>query len=214
MSAAAEQWSRTVPTSLTGNRSAVRHERVFVADLATPPGVAILVGQDDRMLIVHATKKLLDRVGGPSLREGERSSTILVEWYATALRWRPQVALLVNEATLLPVLMPLAPAATMPTRIGAHIGAVLAAHQVSAAVIAAELDHMRDYRLTTTANRSVIGIMNEFTHLADAYRVDRPNPDLTDLALRLATTPCSPLYRRHVSPDRELVAYLHTRHHP
>src|SRR4051812_19569082 len=123
-----------------------RHERVFVPDLATPPGVAILVGQDDRMLIVRATKKLLDRVGGPSLREGQRSSTILGEWYATALRWRPQVALLVNETTLLPVLMPLAPAATMPTRTGSHIGAVLAAHQVSAAVIATELDHMRENR--------------------------------------------------------------------
>lgn len=32
---------------------------------------------------------------------------------ATALFWKPQVALLVNEPTLLPVLMPLAPAATL-----------------------------------------------------------------------------------------------------
>jgi len=54
------------------------------------------------VLIVRATKKLLDRIGPPTLREGEHSSTILGEWYATALFWKPQVVLLVNEPTLLP----------------------------------------------------------------------------------------------------------------
>jgi hypothetical protein len=32
---------------------------------------------------------------------------MLGSWYATVLLWKPQVALLVNEKTLLPVLMPL-----------------------------------------------------------------------------------------------------------
>jgi hypothetical protein len=52
--------------------------------------------------------------------------------------------------------------------------------------------------------------MNEFSHLADVYRAQQPRPDLLSLALRLAATPCGPLYARHVSPDRELAAYLHT----
>jgi hypothetical protein len=34
---------------------------------------------------------------------------MLGQWYATAVFWKPQVALFVNESTLLPVLMPLAP---------------------------------------------------------------------------------------------------------
>jgi hypothetical protein len=38
-----------------------------------------------------------------------------------------------------------------------------------------------------------------------------PRADLTDLALRLATTPCSPLYDSPVSPDRELAAFLRTK---
>ena len=65
---------------------------------------------------------------------------------------------------------------------------------------------MRDRRLAKTANRSVVGIMNEFTFLAEAYRGDTPH--LLALATRLATTPCGPLYSKHVSPDRELDALL------
>jgi len=73
--------------------------------------------EDSGVLIVCATKKLLARLGSPTLQDGEHSTTLLGQWYATALPWRPQVALLVNEPTLLPVLMPLAPAATLLARI-------------------------------------------------------------------------------------------------
>ncbi len=64
---------------------------------------------------------------------------------------------------------------------------------------------MRDRRLAKTANRSVVGIMNELTFLAGAHR-DTPVPDLLALAIRLAGTRCGPLYSKHVSPDRELAA--------
>ena len=160
------------------------------------------------MLIVHATKKLLDRIGPPTVRDGEQSTTVLGHWYATALAWRPQVALLVNEPTLLPVLMPLAPAATLLARVPKQISTVLVAHATPSAVIEQELRRMRERRLAKTANRSVVGTMNEFIQLANVYRHQVRHPDLTDLALRLATTPCSPLYGRNVSPDRELVALL------
>jgi hypothetical protein len=51
--------------------------------------------------------------------------------------------------------------------------------------------------------------MNEFTYLAEADRGHTPAPDLLVLAIRLAATPCGPLYRKHISPDRELAALLH-----
>lgn len=164
--------------------------------------------QDDWVLIVRATKKLLQRVGPPTLGEGEQCTTLLGQWYATALFWKPQVTLLVNEPTLLPVLMSLAPAATLPTRIAEQIAAVLATHGTPAAIIAEEERHMRGCRIARTVNRSVVGIMNEFARLAEIYRDDDPRQDLLDLAARLATTPCSPLYRKNVSPDRELAALL------
>jgi hypothetical protein len=166
------------------------------------------LGQDERVLIVRATKKLLDRIGPPNLGEGEQSTTLMGQWYATAMFWKPQVALFVNEPTLLPVLMPLAPAASLLARFPRQVAAVLAAHETPDVVIDEELRQMRDRRLAKTANRSVVGIMNEFTFLADAYRGDTPAPDLLALAIRLAATPCGPLYSKHVSPDRELDALL------
>ncbi|MDQ2874697.1 MAG: hypothetical protein M3Y33_07775 [Actinomycetota bacterium] len=163
------------------------------------------------MLIVRATKKLLDRLGPPAPDVEQASTTLLGDWYATVWFWRPQAALLVSEVTLLPVLMPLAPAVTFLQRLGPELAAVLVAHGAPAEFIDAELQEMERVRLAKTASRSVVGIMNEFTHLADAWRQDEP--DMLALAVRLATTPCSPLYKRHISPDRELAALVADRPH-
>ncbi len=161
------------------------------------------------MFVVHATKKLLDRLRPAGLASPPGgSTTMLGNWYATALFWRPQVALLVNEATLLPVLMPLAPAATLLERFPAALAAVLVAHGVSDDIIAAETAEMDRYELAKTANRSVVGVMNEFAYLGHAFRNGAGDVDMLGLAVRLAATPCGPLYKRHVSPDRELAAWI------
>ena len=161
------------------------------------------------MLTVRATKKLLDRVGPPGPGEPE-DTTLLGQWYATALFWKPQVALLVNERTLLPVLMPLAPAATLLDRFPHQLATVLDAHGTSETVITQEVEQMSEHRVAKTANRSVVGVMNEFSYLANVHRSGASTPDLFDLSMRLATTPCGPLYSRHGSPDRELKALLHS----
>ena len=127
--------------------------------------------------------------------------------YASAWAWRPQVALFVSEATLFPILMPLAPAATLLARFPDGLAQALAAHDVPEAFITQELSRMQDVRLGKTASRSVLGIMNEFTFLAQTMRGDTTT-DLTDLARWLARTPCSPLFKRHGSPDRELRALV------
>ena len=67
------------------------------------------------MFTLHCTKKLLDRVQ-PAVTAPCNANTRLGNWYATALFWKPQLALLVNERTLLPVVMPLAPATTLAQR--------------------------------------------------------------------------------------------------
>jgi hypothetical protein len=114
-----------------------------------------------------------------------------VEPFADDVDLSGTTALFVNEPTLLPVLMPLAPAATLLARFPPQLAAVLAAHGTPGAVIDEEQRQMRDRRLAKTSNRSVVGIMNEFTFLAEAYRGDTPGPDLLALALRLATTPAA-----------------------
>jgi hypothetical protein len=156
------------------------------------------IRDDDLVLIVRATKKLRDRIGPPDLGNEERSTTALGEWYATRFAWRPDVLFLVNESTLLPVLLPLAPTATALSRAADRIAATMARHGASDALVAAELDQMRTRRIGTTANRSVVGIMTEFSFPADTHRA-RTQPDLDELAAQLATTPCSPLYRSHTT---------------
>ena len=60
------------------------------------------------MFTVRGTTKFLDRVGRPVADPPSRS-TVLGDWYANVLFWRPQVALFVNATTFVAVLMPLAP---------------------------------------------------------------------------------------------------------
>jgi hypothetical protein len=120
----------------------------------------------------------------------------------------PPISAAASGRRLLPVLLPLAPARTLPARIPEEIAAALDAHQVPKTFIADEVRNMQDCRFATTANRGVVGIMNEFTKLAEIYARGSARPDLLALSLRLATTPGSPLYAKNVSPDRELAALV------
>lgn len=160
------------------------------------------------MLVLHATQKLRERVKTIPAHDSETSTTALGDWYGTAVLWRPQVCLFVNEATLLPLLTPLAPAAKLVERFADGLSEVLVAHGAPRALIEAEMAEIAQVRLAKTSNRSVVGIMNEFIFLAEAH-IDRgTEPDLFGLSMRLAGTPCGPLYKRHISPDRELAAVL------
>jgi hypothetical protein len=46
------------------------------------------------VLVVRGAKKLRERAKGPAAQPDDESTTVLGEWFATALFWRPQVALL------------------------------------------------------------------------------------------------------------------------
>jgi hypothetical protein len=67
---------------------------------------------------------------------------------------------------------------------------------------------MGSHQLTKTANRSVLGSINDFAYLAQARYTAKNSTDLLELSLRLAQTPCGPLYRSHISPDLEITAYV------
>lgn len=56
---------------------------------------------------------------------------------------------------------------------------------------------MRECRFGRTANRSVVGVMTDFARLAAVHHDAEPGLDLLGLALRLARTPCGPLYGRN-----------------
>lgn len=156
---------------------------------------------------IHCTKKLLGRIKPDGGMSDNASTTYLGSWYATVLFWRPQLALLVNEQTLLPVLMPLAPASSLAVRFPRQLAQVLTAHGIGQDFIADELTQMSDVQYAKTSNRSVLGVMNQFAYLAEGYRDHLETDDPLTLSLKLSETPCSPLYKRGVSPDRELVRF-------
>ncbi len=152
------------------------------------------------MYSLHCTRKLLDRIKPTIAASLPPPTTALGNWYATALFWKPQLVLLVNERTLLPVLMLLAPASTLAARFPDELAAVLSRNGASQAFIERELAAMADVAFAKTANRSVVGTMNEFSFLAEGYREYLESSDLMTLSKRLADTPCSPI--KYNSPAR------------
>jgi len=154
------------------------------------------------MYSLHCTKKLLDRIKPSIETSPPPPTTALGNWYATALFWKPQLALVVNEGTLLPVLMPLAPSSTLSARFPGELAVALARHGISQAAIDREMAAMTEVAFVKTANRSVLGVMNEFSFLAEGYRDYLETSDLLTLSMRLADTPCSPI--KYNSPARQI----------
>ena len=72
---------------------------------------------------------------------------MLGSWYATVLRQRRPAALMVNELTLLPLVMPLAPAKTLLHRLPDALAKLLSAHRVPAQLIQAERAQALEHRL-------------------------------------------------------------------
>ena len=156
------------------------------------------------MLVVRGTKKLRDRAKGPVAEDGDVSTGVLGDWFATALFWKPQVALAVNARTFLPVFMPLAPAGKLLDRLPDEIARILALRGVDHATIDAERAEMADVRIAPTNDRSVVGVVTEFAFLGEHFF----EGDLTALSLRMASTPVGPLRSTHRFPDRALAALL------
>ncbi len=161
------------------------------------------------MLIVRATKKLRDKIGGTPPAVGETSTTVLGDWYANLVGWRRPHVIVVNARSLVPVIAPLTPANGLPGRLADVITSALRALDVPEDVVEAEREHMREVRVAPTLDRSVVGSMNDFVFLAD-HRRDRRGADLDlgDLSRELAHVPCGPLYKSHTFPDAELRAVL------
>ena len=127
------------------------------------------------MFTLYCTKKLLDRIGHP-VTVPEPASTHLGNWYATA--------------------------ASVGRRFPEALKGLLKALDLPAEFIESEIDGMGDPVYSKAANRSVVGVMNEFAFLGEGYRDRNGLGAPLALSLKLAQTPCSPLYKGAVFPDR------------
>jgi len=160
------------------------------------------------MYSIHATKKLLERVKEPVESAVLRPTTVLGNWYANAVFLKPQIVLLVNERTLFPVVMPLAPAASLAKRFPDSLRDILEARRVPSEFIDYETAAMSEGRYAKTASPSILAVMNGFVHDLKWRRDYHGITDPVWLGLELSQTPCGPLRDRHGFPDRELDAVV------
>ena len=102
----------------------------------------------------------------------------------------------------------MAPGATVIQRMTQIAAAVFTALELDEEFISREVVEMGGHQLMKSASRSVLGTMNDFAYLAGRQRFEKDLTDLVELSLQLAETHCGPLYGSHVSPDREILAYI------
>lgn len=150
-------------------------------------------GVGPAVFVLRCTKKLLGRIEGQTAAEREppKSTSRMGDWTANLLiARRQQVVLAVNNVTLLPVLLPLAPAKTFLPRFKEAVGEMLMALGIDRRKALAEMAAMHECILTGTNDRRVLGTMNDFGRMLDFYLDGR---SLAEVSLHLAEAPCSPL---------------------
>lgn len=154
---------------------------------------------------LRCTAKLLRRLGPPSEGASEPPSNHLGDWYATLVHApRMQLVLMVSERSLLPLVVPAREAATLPERAPSALAEVLLRLGVLPPVVEREVAAMAGAKIGRTANRRVLGSMNDFVAMMRSHPWP---PSLTALSLELAAAPCGPIGM--ASPDdltRELLA--------
>jgi len=157
------------------------------------------------MFTLRCTQKLLRRgLPAPAL-EGEQPTTLLGDWYANILFSKPQhLVLCVSERTLLPVIVAAKDAKSLAARVGEAASTVLTALGIEASAVASEVEQMRSALIGRTANKRVIGSLNDLMFQLEHGLHYSPERSLLEHALWLAETPCKPI--EHSSPDRATVA--------
>jgi hypothetical protein len=144
------------------------------------------------VFVLRCTKKLLGRLTPRSGREDEHASdSSLGDWTAHLFFiGRQQLVLGVNNRTLLPVLLPIAPNKTFVPRFAEAAGEMLMAIGIEdRRAVLAEMAAMGECIFAPTNDRRVLGTINDFGRALDFFE-DLPLPEI---ALRLAETPCSPI---------------------
>jgi hypothetical protein len=156
------------------------------------------------MFYLHCSKQLLDRVSSGLSEPAGTGGNILGNWYAKVIFSKPQVALFVNERTLLPVLMPLAPASSLVERFPQYLFKVLLSQGVSESFMQQELNYLDEVVYCKSTNRSIIGILNMFTYHLESYQSIHYANDWYVLSMMMADTPCGPLYKSTITPGNAL----------
>jgi len=147
------------------------------------------------MLTVRCTRKLLKHLKTEVIPyEGRSPTTRLGDWYANLLfTRRHRLVACMSERTLLVVFVSAEDRSGFISRFRASIESVLWTLGIASESLHRELLEMDPIAIGSTANRSVLGSLNELVLQARFVLDERPQIDLASLAIELSDTPCSPL---------------------
>ena len=152
------------------------------------------------MVVLRCTRKLLRWVGVPSA-VSDTSTTVLGDWFAQPLSVGHQrFVLLISEHSRLPVLMPGRDLKHLARNFPDALAQVLHALGVPSAAVQAEVDASREAMIAVTNNRSLLGTLNDFSHMLSYQMRNEPDASLLEAALWLSRTPVAPLGSR--MPDQ------------
>lgn len=145
------------------------------------------------MFTLRCTKKLLARLDCLPDAAPSPPTTGLGNWYANFIPSRVgDVVLFANERSLLPVVLPLIPVEPLVHSLRQATSTMLMTLGVPADVVVREVGEMGEFAIAKTANRQVLGSMNDFAYIFENWF----EGSLLDMSLKLADSPCSPIKRR------------------
>jgi hypothetical protein len=160
------------------------------------------------MVVLRCTQKLLARLKHVGEKPPVESTTRLGDWYGNILRiGHRQLLIFISERSRLPVIIPMRESSPLATVFPGAVCEVLAKVGVPANDIVEERAQMAEVAFGPTRDRSVLGTLNDFAHMAkyaDGRRAEPESP--AELMRFLAQTPILPMNGRNPT-DLTLAAF-------
>ena len=158
------------------------------------------------MATFRCTAKLLKRLKIDKPGEPPAPQNALGDWYGNILFTKAgHYLLLLSDRSRLPVLLSARELHSFPSRFLQTLADVLEGIGVPSHQIDRELKVMQPLYFGKTADRSVLGTLNDFGFLAK-YWLSPGDLSLYEVNLRLARAPCQPLQSKF--PDKETRSLL------
>jgi hypothetical protein len=159
------------------------------------------------VLTIRCTRKLLKRLGAEAIVDPPSPTNRLGDWYANLVFVRHvPLIICVSERSLLPVIVEAKGASSFGARFREAARSVLQGIGAEPDMVGREVRAMGSFAIGVTANRRVLGSLNDLASLARFEIEDNSSIDLVTLAVKLAETPCSPL--EYESPRTVSLALL------
>ncbi|MCB2411420.1 hypothetical protein LGT39_00985 [Demequina sp. TTPB684] len=154
-------------------------------------------------LRLHATVALAAKLGGFTPNPAPAPDPMPLDaWYAHLIRRRKPRVMVMNAATLMTVIVPLAPAVTFFDRLPAYIAAQLDGLLISHEFIHAHVDRIAGRgAVLKTADRSLVGILNRRLYELD-YWDPRSEGEWEEVAFRFTDTITLSVGEPHHGLDR------------